>query len=230
MIKSLLSVALLATVGVAAPAVAVPTLLDFSGNICGTMGNLACGNSSAIGQGYGDSASVNVSYRSIVNATNVTAEPFLKFWSTGYGDLNGVVWGGGDPVTFRSEIVLTPLAGFEVALRSLDAGCYLNRASCQSLNFDIRSASGVAIAVGSTPTLNPSHATLAVNSNYFSDGIVLQWGPDGYDAGLDNILFDVRAIGGGAGAVPEPAAWALMISGFGMVGAASRRRRTIVTA
>lgn len=34
----------------------------------------------------------------------------------------------------------------------------------------------------------------------------------------------------GVGNVPEPASWALMIVGFGMVGAAARRRRTAVTA
>lgn len=36
--------------------------------------------------------------------------------------------------------------------------------------------------------------------------------------------------GGGGGVVPEPAAWALMIAGFGLVGAAARRRRTIAAA
>jgi hypothetical protein len=30
------------------------------------------------------------------------------------------------------------------------------------------------------------------------------------------------------GAVPEPASWAMMIGGFGMVGAAMRRRRTAI--
>lgn len=34
----------------------------------------------------------------------------------------------------------------------------------------------------------------------------------------------------GAAAVPEPASWALMIAGFGMVGAAARRRRMVVVA
>ncbi len=37
--------------------------------------------------------------------------------------------------------------------------------------------------------------------------------------------------GGGAGAVPEPAAWALLLAGFGLVGSAARRKRlTSVTA
>ncbi|HEU4967577.1 PEPxxWA-CTERM sorting domain-containing protein [Sphingomonas sp.] len=41
----------------------------------------------------------------------------------------------------------------------------------------------------------------------------------------DNFRFD--AVTGGS-AVPEPAAWALMIGGFGLVGAAARRRRAAV--
>jgi len=34
--------------------------------------------------------------------------------------------------------------------------------------------------------------------------------------------------GGGAGAVPEPASWAMLIAGFGLTGAAMRRRRVAV--
>jgi hypothetical protein len=35
---------------------------------------------------------------------------------------------------------------------------------------------------------------------------------------------------GTAGAVPEPANWAMLIAGFGLVGAVARRRRTAVAA
>lgn len=43
--------------------------------------------------------------------------------------------------------------------------------------------------------------------------------------------FAATPAGGGTfGSVPEPASWAMLIAGFGMVGAASRRRRTVVTA
>lgn len=46
-----------------------------------------------------------------------------------------------------------------------------------------------------------------------------------------NISIDnVQAITGAAPAVPEPATWALMISGFGLAGAAARRRGGAVTA
>lgn len=70
----------------------------------------------------------------------------------------------------------------------------------------------------------------------------LNWAPIGFDPGVDNV-YRVRLVVGGldggtkstairvqlgdgvAGAVPEPATWALMIIGFGGAGAALRRRR-----
>lgn len=222
--------AIAAFAAAAHPSAAATTTLDFSGAICGASGAESCSNSATIGQSYGDSAVLDVGYRSIVSSTNATYQNFLKYWSASYGDLSGVVWGGDDPTTIRSEIKLTPIAGYEVALLSLDAGCYLNRASCQTLDYDISSGSGTGIAAGSTATLFPGHATLAVNSAYFSDGIFLRWGPDSYDVGLDNIVFDVRAIAPpSVGGVPEPSSWALMIGGFGLVGGAMRRRTGLAT-
>lgn len=41
---------------------------------------------------------------------------------------------------------------------------------------------------------------------------------------FDNVTYD------GSGAVPEPAGWALMIGGFGLAGAALRRRRVVEAA
>lgn len=37
-------------------------------------------------------------------------------------------------------------------------------------------------------------------------------------------------LGGGGGVVPEPQSWVMLIAGFGLVGAAARRRRNAVTA
>jgi PEP-CTERM motif len=51
------------------------------------------------------------------------------------------------------------------------------------------------------------------------------WNDDSGGIGFDNLKFDVRSTGGGA--VPEPAAWAMMLAGFGLIGAAMRRRRTV---
>lgn len=47
-------------------------------------------------------------------------------------------------------------------------------------------------------------------------------GADGFGPILDYVAIDVAS----AGAVPEPATWAMMLMGFGGLGAALRRRRT----
>ena len=43
---------------------------------------------------------------------------------------------------------------------------------------------------------------------------------------IDNVALNVTP----SVAVPEPASWAMLIAGFGLVGAAARRRRTALTA
>jgi hypothetical protein len=52
--------------------------------------------------------------------------------------------------------------------------------------------------------------------------------PDGLTIGSASGVFLSAAGGGGAGGVPEPATWAMLIAGFGLVGAAARRRRRAV--
>jgi hypothetical protein len=207
------------------PAEAITTL-DFSGNICGVAGNAACFDGTQIGQNYGDSAFINLSHRSGDALSNATIEPYLKLWRLQYGDLERVIWGGTNPAGQFSEITFAPTAGYEVRLISLDAGCYRARASCQTLNYDIRDLSGNIISAGSQSTNSPTHSLLSVNSGWYSNGIVLKWGPDGFDVGLDNIAFDVRAIQQ-VGGVPEPTTWAMMIMGFGAVGSSLRRRAKI---
>ena len=44
---------------------------------------------------------------------------------------------------------------------------------------------------------------------------------------VENVAIDDVRIGGLAGGVPEPASWAMLIAGFGLTGAAMRRRRIV---
>lgn len=73
------------------------------------------------------------------------------------------------------------------------------------------------------------------DANYEVFGLTIGAGsgwPDGFTGAIDNVQF---AFAGGPSAkfdfavVPEPAAWGLMIVGFGMVGTMARRRRTAVS-
>ncbi|MEH3122164.1 MAG: PEPxxWA-CTERM sorting domain-containing protein [Sphingomonas phyllosphaerae] len=60
------------------------------------------------------------------------------------------------------------------------------------------------------------------NTSYFNFAL-----PTGVTmlSGSGTLLSNPYTAGGGAGAVPEPATWAMMILGFGLVGGALRRRR-----
>ena len=59
---------------------------------------------------------------------------------------------------------------------------------------------------------------------------ILDATPAGDGAGSNLALDRVSVTDLSAGAVPEPASWALFVAGFGVVGAAARRRRGVVAA
>jgi len=89
------------------------------------------------------------------------------------------------------------------------------------------------------------------NDNEWQGGSVensnrLGWLPIGFDAGVDDtyrVDLNVSGLGGdpqsltvfaklgdgAAGAVPEPASWAMMLGGFGLVGGAMRRRKAKIS-
>ena len=66
--------------------------------------------------------------------------------------------------------------------------------------------------------------TIAAGGSYKLQFAVTNWGDTAYDTGL---AYAGLTVGGTpiVDFVPEPETWALMIAGFGMVGAAQRRRR-----
>lgn len=202
----------------ASPAAATVTVLDFSGAAC--VDGPDCATGESIAQSYGDSAGVDVSYATYLSPAGDLSDVALRYWEFGCGDLTGVVWGGSDGTNFSSRITLKALPGYEIALLSFDIATFAG-ASAQSPVL-IESLGGTSIFAGQVLTLFPTHNQLAVNSAYFTDGIALNWGPDGFNVGLDNITFDVRARPGTA--VPEPATWAMLIVGFAAAGGMVRRR------
>ena len=58
---------------------------------------------------------------------------------------------------------------------------------------------------------------------FFSYYIKHLWYPDGTDVALDNVIVSVAG-------VPEAETWAMLIAGFGAIGAAQRRRRSVTIA
>lgn len=95
----------------------------------------------------------------------------------------------------------------------------------QSLGFGFQSASIDVSVSGTVATLNilaNNGSTLSYSYNYgFAPGSNLVGFGLNRLGTADNLRFDAQAPAG----VPEPAAWALLIGGFGMAGTATRARR-----
>lgn len=197
------------TLGAAAGANA--SVLTFDGNICN--GGQVCGNGSNIDSTYGDIAGqLDVQY--------ADTDANLQFWDIGYNELINVAWGnhGG-----ASSIILVPRTGFSVTLNGFDLGAWPSAANGSQVTI---SAVGGPVLFSSGPiVVGTGNLSSHFTGGYTSaSGIIINWGPDSFNTGIDNVDFTTRAVTGG---VPEPATWAMMILGLGAAGSLIRRRRAL---
>ena len=205
-----------AVVSVATAISAVPAaadILTFDGSICN--GGNACTNFAVIDQIYGDTTGLDVIWDG-----NSPGNDGFSYWADAYSGMTNVAFGYDNGI----EIYLKPLAGYQVTLLGFDIGSWPNIDRTSSVrvlsgdNGTIFTDTGDIRILGSEPTHFGYNATRA-------DGFRIQFGPENYNVGIDNIEFRVSQIDGAV--VPEPATWALMIGGFGLAGATLRRRRAL---
>ncbi len=187
MVRTILATACLFGL-VAAPAAA--GLLNFSGDICG--GPCAVDQQFIpIGDDYGDvPGQLDISYAIVVNGTVVV--PNLFYWKTGYGGLDGVAYGD----IGSAEIFFKPERGFAVTLTSFQLGAFEGD---RSSRFTVSDGLGnVLFNSGTDPiTIRGSTPLTFAGSWTSSEGIRISFGPDSFNVGIDNIMFEVAA-------VPEP--------------------------
>lgn len=187
--------------------------LDFTSAPCSASGALC-----AISQAYGDQTGVDVSYRT-VSVANGQSTSSAFYWSGKYGDLDKVLYAGADARSAYGEVVLKATDGYRLSLLDFD---YAGFGGARTAPFKILDLQGNILTSFTGATTAGGHKSAGVNTAYL-DGVVLRWGPDSYNVAVDNIRFDLQAPT--VSAAPEPAAWALMLIGFGGMGAALRGRR-----
>ncbi len=215
-IHALLAFAVATTLSFGVAGASQANVLTFDGNICN--GGQACADYGLIDASYGDVAGVvDVQYNHDV--TGGAPGSNLQFWDSAYSDLTNVAWGGNGDCCGTPEILLKPLGGHSVTLNSFDLGSWPNL----SRTTQVTIVDGFGNVLGSTGNFtvdgtNHAHVTLIGFTS--SNGIGIEWGPSGYNVGIDNVDFTLSGVG-----VPEPATWAMTILGFGLLGAAVRRRR-----
>ncbi len=168
---------------------------------------------------YGDNLAgtpnitVDLLERSI--ADNSIATHDLEYWNTNYGDLLDVAFTPHNGGTY-GEVVLTPAPGFGVRLLSFDvAGYSVANHTNQPVYVNGANINPSGVILGS----GPSHSSFAPNT-FSSSGIVIDFGFNDWNVGIDNIQFeqctlnvDQRCVAAPP-AVPEPATMGLLASGL----------------
>jgi hypothetical protein len=154
--------------------------------------------------------------------------------------INGATNTGAPPTAYESQGINVNAGSFTYSYDLLNLCC--NNASPQAgipsilqLWYTAPGGGTSQILINSTVTTNASGFSHIVGSfDVAQPGGVIRLGlvdnstdAGGNDFGIDNLMLDQTA-----GTVPEPAAWALMLVGFGGAGAAlrSRRRRAFAAA
>jgi hypothetical protein len=200
----------------AGSAAATTTLLDFDPmEACEGV----CRRGFFINPSYGTTTDVAVTYRRRVGFgdTTVVVDNVL-WWDQGFGDLQGVIYSQ-NTLEVRFEL-LTP--GKAITLNSLDMARILTgptRTELRVYDLDwtlLWSAGDLLAPVGGRLSFAPEVSS--------TSGLILQHGPQADNRALDNIVFTLSDATD-PGVIPEPATWAMLIAGFGLVGGVVRRRR-----
>lgn len=211
--------------GAAAPATA--TTIIFGAGSCG--GPASCSHLSPISQTFGDTADVDISYRSALgpgNTATLATHPLL-FSDGGISGSDGafVQFDSGSPSQV-AEIRFDLIDGGQITLNSASFGSHTG--SHGLLTWRVYTGTWAFLGSGGVG-LTPA-GLLPVTMGFTStNGLILQFGGASVGGGIQNIDYSFSlggpGGGGGAGAIPEPASWALLIAGFGLTGAARRQRR-----
>lgn len=209
MMKKLIGSGAFALLSMAGSAQAATFVTTFNG------GSGALPTGSTVVQDFGSmSGSIGPNAYAVTGSNNLAFRP--AYGST--GSFGAVLDGGSYAFTLP-----TASSVFSFVLGSLDAFNYL------TLNFsDGLSTTLMGGAIVGSPTLFDSGNRTDAQTNgvvsYTVGGGATVTSAVFASKGGNSFEFDNLATGGIAAAVPEPATWGMMILGFGLMGAAMRRR------
>jgi hypothetical protein len=200
----------------AATTAANAAVLDFSGDVCSNSNTgigdfVACGNGGSINQAYGDAAAIDFNFSGNAGGTSS-----MLFWATAYSKLERIAYGNSS--SSAPVITITALAGNFVSLGSFQLGAWPDTDRQTQLTVTELGTGNVLLSTG--PFNLPGSAPSTFNINKTSSkGFQISFGPDGFNVGIDNIVYSTSPI-------PEPGTWALMALGLAGVGSMVRRRKT----
>lgn len=171
--------------------------------------NMAESGSNVVATGSGSLNVSGLTYRSDLTLTI----PTMYSYMAGTGNILLT----GSPGTFSLFQTMTPAPQFgtgNTTFATSSTGSKVGIMSNQFLLVPKNYVSGSDLGTTITTFANASFASLGLTAGSY----VWTWGTGG---NADSFTLNIGPV---AGAVPEPATWALMILGFGFIGGAMRRR------
>lgn len=212
------------SLALAAPASAAEVVLTFDGLACsstnsGAVDRQCSTNGDRIGNNYGTTSLVTISSAIVPGATGAGSNLF-HYETTAFGGVGPGVYGfNNSSRETASSITFTPAAGYELSI--LDFRYFRSNSTSLRSSFEIVDAAGTQLF-----TETGSGGTVTVNTAFSSGPLTFLFYSERGNPVVADLRYDVRAVGASTnpGAVPEPATWAMMIGGFGLVGGAMRRR------
>jgi hypothetical protein len=209
--KNFAAIAVFAFTAVAAAPMATATTITFDASSCVGTCDIYGGGGALIDQGFGDTANLDVTYRLASapgNSADAThdfgAANSLSFWlseysgsSAAYAETRNIKIG---------EVRFETLAPGIFTLNSVDIGGYRN--AVRSIGLRVYDLDYNELYNISEDTFSTSLKTVALGQST-SRGLILQFGPDGFDGGIQNISYSFNTLGG-------------------LTGAAMRRRRSAI--
>ncbi len=155
-------------------------------------------------------------------------------WTTGYGDLVNVHFNDADgDLTFTTTF--TADANYLVNLHGFDLASFFTAGqTINGLTITDLATATVLFSQGRTFVQGVTHNVYDFSANPLTGAqlrIVVDLtglGSLSDDIGIDNIRFGQQLAP--MPGIPEPATWAMMVGGFGLIGGVMRRRRTMVLA
>jgi hypothetical protein len=166
--------------------------------------------SGIVPNGYGNNAQASLFYRSIDPAAygDVGTTGAVSFWGTGYGDLDGAVWGNPNPSHGEIRIEATDPSE-TVTLLSFDMGGWSADEVAEWFIYDL--AWGLVDSGGGIAPNTGAHLSVAPGSGAIG-GLIFQWGGDAWDVGVENFRYSVSGV-----VVPLPATALMLMGGMGVL-------------